>query len=355
MTLFTLSKRSLVHHARSHLGAILGAAVSAAVLIGALVVGDSVRESLKAMALSRLGKIDQAIASNDRLFTTTLATNLGGAGVLQLPGTAVNGDGTARANQVQVLGVDADFWKLAPTPQTFKLSPDGVFINEALARHLKVETNDPILVRVQKPSNLSQDAPLAKSEDQTIAMRMNVDRILSDDQFGRFGLAASQIPPFNVYVDRAILQQRAAVTNKANLLLTSAPGDAAKLRQSITPADVELDFRATPDGRSVELRSSRVFIDPEVISATSKVAPRQPILTYFINELRVGDRATPYSMVTAMGVDQAPDEIVINQWLAEDLAAKAGDQLTLKYYVMGPMRRLEEKTATFKIKTIVEA
>ena len=99
MTLFTLSKRSLVHHARSHLGAILGAAVSAAVLIGALVVGDSVRESLKQMALARLGKVEQAIASGDRYFTPSLAANLqDSAAVLQLAGTAVNGDGTARAN-----------------------------------------------------------------------------------------------------------------------------------------------------------------------------------------------------------------------------------------------------------------
>src|SRR3954471_6725828 len=98
MTLLTLSRRSLTYHARSHVGAILGAAVAAAVLIGALVVGDSVRESLRAMALARLGKIDLALASNDRFFTTNLGANVArqtraiAATALQLPGTAVNSD-----------------------------------------------------------------------------------------------------------------------------------------------------------------------------------------------------------------------------------------------------------------------
>src|SRR5437868_5020886 len=135
MNLLTLSRRSLIYHARSHIGAILGSAVAAAVLIGALVVGDSVRESLRQMALARLGKVDFVLASNDRLFTTALGTNISRqtrnttASLLQLPGTAVNNDSSMRANQVQVLGVADDFWKLAPAPQNFVIPPDGGFIN----------------------------------------------------------------------------------------------------------------------------------------------------------------------------------------------------------------------------------
>ena len=47
MTLWTLIRRSLRYHARAHLGVLLGATVGSAVLIGALLVGDSVRESLR--------------------------------------------------------------------------------------------------------------------------------------------------------------------------------------------------------------------------------------------------------------------------------------------------------------------
>src|SRR2546422_4309773 len=55
MTFRTLIRRSLRFHARSHFGVVLGAAIGSAALIGALVVGDSVRGSLRERALERIG------------------------------------------------------------------------------------------------------------------------------------------------------------------------------------------------------------------------------------------------------------------------------------------------------------
>src|SRR5438105_5152991 len=73
MTLWTLIFRSLRFHARSHLGALLGAAVGSAVLLGALVVGDSVRGSLRDMALARLGRVQLALEGKDRFVRADLA------------------------------------------------------------------------------------------------------------------------------------------------------------------------------------------------------------------------------------------------------------------------------------------
>jgi putative ABC transport system permease protein len=64
----TLILRSLWHHARSHLGTFLGVAVGSAILTGALLVGDSVRGSLRDLALARLGKTEVALAGGDRFF-----------------------------------------------------------------------------------------------------------------------------------------------------------------------------------------------------------------------------------------------------------------------------------------------
>ena len=75
MTYWTLIRRGLRFHARSHLGTLLGVVIGSAILIGALAVGDSVRESLRAIALSRLGKTGFALASNDRFFRAELAKN----------------------------------------------------------------------------------------------------------------------------------------------------------------------------------------------------------------------------------------------------------------------------------------
>ena len=59
------------------------------------------------------------------------------------------------------------------------------------------------------------------------------------------------------------------------------------------------------------------------------------LLTYFVNELRIDPNSTPYSFVTAISpgrgdgiipADFADDEIVINQWLAEDINANTDRQ-----------------------------
>src|SRR3954468_16484047 len=68
----SLVLRSLAYHYRSHLGTALGAAVACAVLAGAFVVGDSVRESLRTLALERLGRVDFTLVA-ERPFRAALA------------------------------------------------------------------------------------------------------------------------------------------------------------------------------------------------------------------------------------------------------------------------------------------
>ncbi len=93
--------------------------------------------------------------------------------------------------------------------------------------------------------------------------------------------------------------------------------------------------------------------------AAIKASPAaQGVLTYFVNEVRLADRATPYSTVSALQgsiipADMKNDEILINQWLADDLKAKVGDELALKYWVVGPMRKLIEQTGSFRIRAVL--
>jgi ABC-type antimicrobial peptide transport system permease subunit len=382
MTFWTLILRSLRFHARSHLGVLLGAAVGSAALIGALVVGDSVRESLHELALMRLGRVDAAIASNDRLFRTQLAadistpsnqsaSNLTAAAVLQLPATASTPDASARANHVQVLGVDSRFWAMAEQAPPFTELPAGtVVLNNTLAAQLHAKAGDTILLRVQKPSLISRDAPISPQQDTSIALRMKIHAIVDDEQFGRFSLQANQVPPFNAFVNLTELQEKIVQPGRANLLL--AVGATNALEQSLNQhwqlADAELELRELPSSDSnalhsansgVELRSSRIFIDPLVEAAAKKISPEaQPILTYLANELSSPPFATPYSMVTGMGApivpaDMRDDEILLNDWLASDLQAKPGESVRLKYFVIGNGRALEERTAEFRVRGIV--
>ena len=66
MNLWTLVLRGLRHYRRTNTGLVAGSAIATAVLVGALVVGDSVRASLRGQAELRIGAVDAVLASNDR-------------------------------------------------------------------------------------------------------------------------------------------------------------------------------------------------------------------------------------------------------------------------------------------------
>ncbi len=370
MTLPGFILRSLRFHARSHLGALLGAAVGAAVLVGALVVGDSVRGSLREMALTRLGKTELALASNDRFFRSQLAQDLpraaGGSmtAVVQVLGTAALSDGSARANSVQVLGVQREFWGFGLEPAAFPPpGPGEAALNRPLAEQLRVKAGDRIVLRVDKPSSLSREAPIAPQEDFALALPLTVRAVVPDEQMGRFSLQANQISPFNAFLDAEWLAERLGVLGRANLILAAGAGISPEtanqaLANTWQLADAELTLRDLP-GAGGELRTTRVFLDPPVAAAAMSAASNaSPILTYFVNELRFDNRATPYSMVTAMGApivppDMRDDEILLNSWLAEDLQAKPGDPVRLAYFVIGASRTLVERTNSFRVRGIV--
>ena len=75
MTLGRLLLRSLFYHWRGNSAVLLGVAVGTAVLTGALIVGDSLRGSLRALTEQRLGWVDQAMVTG-RFFRDELAALL---------------------------------------------------------------------------------------------------------------------------------------------------------------------------------------------------------------------------------------------------------------------------------------
>jgi putative ABC transport system permease protein len=394
----TLIQRSLRHHWRSHLGVLLGAAVATAILVGALAVGDSVRFSLRQTALDRIGKTEVALIAPDRLFSEALADRLDRtlfppetfdrrqgsragptSAMLLVRGVAARPDGTARIGGVQLLGCDEWYFPLMQAEKPAAPSARGAFVNQVLAARLGVKVGEEIVLRIPKVSALSIDAPLTAAGASTVSLRFTVDRILSAKEGGGFGLAANQVQPPNVLVPLPRLQKALALANSANVILAGpgpygddlSSGAGAALAKALQPADTELAFRVLPNPELLEVRSRRIFLDPPVGPAAVRVDEGAVgILTYFVNELKVGGHTTPYSMVTAIGPlgppaaarnpilallskGMADDQVVINAWLAEDLAAKAGDELELSYYVIGQGNRLETRSARFRIAAVV--
>ena len=105
------------------MGIILAAAMCSLVLTGALTVGDSVRTTLSNLAERRIGNGDIAMLSPDGFFEEDLATRIQSklkddkavvAPIALSRGMMTSPDGSVRVANVQVLGVDERFWKLAP-------------------------------------------------------------------------------------------------------------------------------------------------------------------------------------------------------------------------------------------------
>src|SRR5437762_884346 len=141
MTLPRLLWRNLLYHWRGNLAVLLGVAVGTAVLTGALLVGDSLRGSLRALALDQLGWVDQAMVT-PRMFRDALARELPAgraAPAILLQGSAsvarAEGSPLRRATQVTILGVDERFWPahVAPEDAESWIGREGVVLNPSLA------------------------------------------------------------------------------------------------------------------------------------------------------------------------------------------------------------------------------
>lgn len=377
MTFARLILKSLRFYWRTNLGVLAGCALASGILIGALVVGDSVRFSLERLALLRLGNTELALLAPEVMFRDKLADEIGArlnaiaAPVLLQRGVASSADGSARANSVQVLGVENRFWQLASGDNPLREAKDDeAVINERLAHHLRLRVGDSVVVRVEEPALVSRDAPLSGGTDATVAMRLRVRAIAADDQLGRFGLQANQVPPHNVFLPLASLQAKLQQASRANgiLLGSGAEGSISEreaadaLDASYTLSDAGLEVREVPRAGQLEIRAARVFLLPstrDVVTATR--TDSFPVLTYLVNEIRNGDRSTPYSMATAVdprGTDFLPpdlgrDEVVINFWLARDLDARAGDSISLRYFVVSGQRELREEATSLRVRAVI--
>ena len=344
--------KGIRHYRSAYSGVLAGAAVGAMVLLGALMAGDSVQESLTKSAKLRTGKIAEIFSGGERFFRDDLAVRNGGSAMIYLKGQ-VNVEERAEG-QVQVMGVSEDFWTSRHKRLRWILSSFDAAISGPLARALNLEEGDSAVVRLQKPGLLSRDAPLSGESESVPPMRITVAKILSDEEFGRFSLEQTQVPPSSIFVPLKRLQKVLDLNGKANALLLNE--DESFHPEKLELADYGISVVEVPEG--VEVRSERIFMGPRI----AEKIKGEPVLTYLINTLATEDGETPYSMVTAVSGKSAmflptqpgEGEVVINDWLAEDLRAQVDDELTMDYFVVESGSKLVEKRGVFTVKAIVK-
>jgi ABC-type lipoprotein release transport system permease subunit len=367
--MFPLVLRSLRFYWRAHLGVLTGALLASAVLTGALLVGDSVDYSLRTFALMRLGDIDFAADTKTQYFRENLSTAIEDqagfptASILLLRGMAISQGETAadrlQINQVQVHGVDDDFWRFADGV-SINLGANETVLSSKLAAALGVGEGDEISLRVAKPSLMARDAPLSwRGEERSRRANYTVMRVLSDDELGRFSLSASQIAPYNAFVDRLRLQGQVELEGRANLLVAGGGVKADVLDSALSDVwDVEhigLDLRTFADGSS-QLETDRVYLDAETSRAALSLPGAQGTLAYLLNSISKGAASTPYSFAVAGPTPDGmgDDEIVINRWLADALDGEVGDRITLAYSELLPTGKFLDQQREFTVHSIRE-
>ncbi|MHC5100497.1 MAG: ABC transporter permease, partial [Planctomycetota bacterium] len=370
-------KRDLLFYRRTNLTMGLLAAVCCAVLTGAMLVGDSVQHTLRQIAQMRLGEKTQwAMTMGDRFFRQELAVQLESKSdslaivpVLALNGILESPDGSTRINNLNIYGMREGFHHLASPPGLYmNLEVPAVSVSESVAARINLPGE--YLLRLQSTSQLSNDMIFTTESFGSQAWSVKIEGVLPDDAMGRFSLQASQEPPLNVFVPIEWLAEIAGVADKANMLLVGIDGKnhmtdeglSAALKEVIELEDLGLETRKIEAENMFELRTPRIFLDKPIADAAMKTGKGAfGIFTYFVNEIRSGDRAVPYSTVSAIDAeagtsilsDLKADEIIINEWLADELDADEGDSIELTYFQLTPTRKLIEQASVFTVRQVV--
>src|SRR5262245_32180866 len=238
MTRFRLLLRNLLYHRRGNAAVLLGVVVGAAVLTGALLVGDSLRGSLRAQSLRRLGWVDHSLVA-PRFFREKLADELAGAAervepAVMLQGSASTPEG-ARARGVTVLGVRDSFFDGAEG-----FGGEVVWLNGALARALGVSAGGKVTLTLTRPGDVPRESVLGRKDAGVDEWELTVGRVLGPAEPGdAFNLRPELEAPRNAYLPLRALQGRIGQPGRINALLVGGaqPSLTEALRQRLTLDD----------------------------------------------------------------------------------------------------------------------
>lgn len=222
-----------------------GVAVSTAVIVGALLVGDSMRGSLRFIAMDRIGNIDRIVLAPRWFREESLATRRAVSqqtngttdplhGFLLVDSVVAeyqirSGDEiqTNRATEMTLLGVDEPFWQMSRIVPNPLPSKEQIVLNQSLASKLGANVGDRVTFKVSRQAVVPADSALGKRDNETVALsRWEVVAVIPDESLGRFSLRSDQRPVLNAFVNKEQLQSALEIEGKINAVATATQSGA---------------------------------------------------------------------------------------------------------------------------------
>jgi putative ABC transport system permease protein len=366
--MISLIRASLRYYRGVHAVVVAGVAVAVAVLAGALLVGASVRASLRDLALARLGNT-HAVATAQTYFTEALASRVDAVPIIGTTGALVHETSGRVAARVQVFGVDDSFLRFhglsAVASAEAGLSGGAprareAWISEALAAELGASEGDALVLRVAKPSEIPLSTVQGRRDEAGERIRLSVSRIADRGSLGEFSLAPAQGPALTMLVPLERLQRDLGAEARVNAFLVGPAGPMLadlqqQVRNSASIDDYGLRLRTTVDERTVVAESRAGIMSAPLAEAISTAAAdagsrAEPVLVHLANSISVGPRSIPYSLVAGR---RRSDGIALNEWAATDVGATIGDRIAIDYFIWSDEDGLQTRGAEFTLTEIV--
>ena len=403
-----LLRANLGYYWRTNLAMLLGVATAVAVLAGALLVGDSVKASLRDLFVQRLGSTDYVVTAQG-FFREQLAADIqnhaqfSSSGLIAAcPLIAIEGSVTNETNKqvgsrIRVYGIDERFWTFHARPNA-ALGRNEILVSESLARELSSGAGDQIVLRVEKPSAIPIESLHSRKDDLGATLRLSVKAVLAPDALGEFSLQPQQGAVRAVFVPLHVLQDELGQAGKSNLILvdeTASEKSEARvklleqiLKDTATLEDYGIKLRVLNQQKELSVESFSGLVPDEMAKQVDAAAQSSrssggwPFLSYLVNGIRRDDgREIPYSIVTGVedkmlewmqhnelghmrgcdasaGVGAVPatanlPPLLLNQWAASDLQVKIGDRVTLDYYLWRDEGKLDTASTAFRVSCIL--
>jgi putative ABC transport system permease protein len=378
--------RSLVYYWRTNLPILAGVAIAVAVLSGALLVGQSVRDSLRRLLYERIGATEYLITA-ERFFSEELAQaftpEYESCPIIYLKGVVINEQSGVRSHNVNVYGVDERFWKLQGLAVPSFSGNRSALVGVPLAQQLGIQPGNGLLLRVETQQAIPREWLYGRRDNIGRTLRLTCSEILSAEKLGEFSLHPNQGSVYSIFVPIQRLQKDLAQLSRSNAIVLShrKPGSEMLSIQDViekhsTLQYLGLNLRELPSGSGFSFESDRIILGDSIAQSALQTIRGfgwevSPIYTYLAVSIRAKGHEIPYSVITAADLGKgalrsikeltptapppadATAQIWLTDWAARDLSASAGDPVEVDYFIWAEGGKLETQTSRFRLAGIV--